>query len=153
MKRKRYQRYDGEDEAAVEIKDSTIPEVHGKGLFATRNFEKGEVVCKMKGDLMTWWHYKHKYPKGDAVYVCQIRSEEDDGYDMMIDCDEPRSCFGRYINTLTPKQMKKHKLRFNVMFDMPHDSDVLRNWFDIVSTRKISKGEELFVPYGPEYNI
>lgn len=162
MKRKHNQIFGSEDQG-VEIKDSTLPEVKGLGLFATRDFAKGDVVCKMKGDLMTMFQYKKKYPKGDAIYVCQLRDPERDGYDLMIDCADPNSCYGRYINTLSPAQKKKYRLSpaqkkkyrlsFNVQFEHPSDDHPLTNWFEITAIRKIEKGEELFVDYGPDYRF
>lgn len=141
MKRKRL-----ED---VEIRPSTLEEVDGLGLFATRDFKKGELVCRMYGDILTERQYDRLYPKGDSRYVCEVKSKEEDGITLYIDCADPRSCYARYINTLTKKQRRLYGLKFNVEYVCPPDA----THFDIVAVRKIKADEELFVDYGPCYPI
>ena len=137
----------------IEVRESTLPEVGGLGLFARRGFLQDDVVCRMTGELIDKAELDRRFPTtADRIYITQVAEMSLDGFDMYLDSTDPRSCYGRYINSLRPDQMTKYGLHFNVYFREPTWPGFAR-WFDIVALCKIEPGEELFADYGPDYTL
>lgn len=117
----------------VRIKNSTIAEA-GKGLYAARDFRKGEVVARYTGDIM---------PDGDAV---------DDGHhsryllsltrDTVLDAARTNTAPGRMVND--PHGSGK---RANVRFCC----DQRKRTVTMRAMHSIIKGSELLVSYGRAY--
>lgn len=123
---------DGNDEN-VDIKKSKIPRA-GNGLYAKKDFTKGDFICWYMGFLIEEDMVDNGYY--DSDYLLKLR-----GKDMYICAEDKKSCYGRYIND----GLSKYKS--NCEFET-YD-DVLSS--GIKAKRKIKRGDELYISYGPEY--
>ena len=114
------------------IKQSSVPGA-GKGLFAARDYKKGEVVARYTGDLV---------PVGDgedfdgSAYVLELTQ------DVAIDAARTNTAEGRMINDARGSG-KKNNTRFSC--NQTKKTAVLR------ALKAIRKGEEYFVSYGNAY--
>lgn len=137
------------DKLNVYVKKSTIPSA-GNGLFAKRNFKKGEVVCRYEGPLLTPQEAAQKNPL-DGSYLLQCdfnwdsRFGNDDEFIRVIDASNQKSCYGRYCND---------DIFSNGMVS-PGDCLYMKNenWgiLELNAKRKIAKNEEIFFSYGVDY--
>ena len=116
----------------LEVKESAIPGA-GLGLFAKQAIEKGTVFCEYFGKEITLLQMLRLK---DKTYVMGGF-----GLNCHIDANEVYECFGRYINDgMVPARQNarfvkiKHLKRAN-----------------IIATRDISAGEEIYVSYGSVY--
>jgi SET domain-containing protein len=115
--------------ADVCIRDSVIS---GKGVFASKRIEKGQVLGCYEGEQLTLDQFNERYPLDNSVYVLDI------GDGLFIDARDPeKSNFARYINS--PKGTTKKP---NVVF--------LKKGI-IAALKRIQKDEELLVSYGRKY--
>jgi hypothetical protein len=113
----------------VEIRDSVIS---GKGVFASKRIEKGQVLGVYKGEKLTLEEFNNRYPFDNSIYVLDI------GDGQFIDARDPeKSNFARYINS--PKGTSKKP---NIVF--------LAKGI-IAAVKRIQKNEELLVSYGRKY--
>lgn len=136
----------------LRIARSTIPEVNGLGLFAVADpdadlskpvFKNGDFVCLYKGKVTT----DRKSNKA-SLYLMQVWSDSD----VIIDSDDPLSCLGRYLNTLTNKQKVKYGYDFNVECMEPEFHCKIK-YLEISACKDIYDGEEMFLEYGDNYYV
>ena len=120
--------YDG---TLVEVKPSTIPNA-GFGLFSLKMIPKDSFICEYNGKQS-----KKLNSNNDYTALVQDKNNEL----VYIDAEDKYCCFGRYIND----NVKKKKINARFIWD-----DNLKKAF-IFSTRKIKKGEEIFLSYGKKY--
>lgn len=111
------------------VRDSAIS---GKGVFALKRIEKGQVLGTYEGELLTLEEFSTRYPFDNSVYVLDI------GDGQFIDARDPeKSNFARYINS--PRGTTKKP---NIVF--------LKKG-SIAALKRIQKDEELLVSYGRKY--
>jgi uncharacterized protein len=116
----------------VQVRQSTIPGA-GKGLFATKQFPIGAIICPYTGELLSEDCLNLRYGNGTAPYGLTA----DIG---IVDSACQRG----------PASMANENPRHSnaVFFDEEEGSiPVLK------ATRAISIGQEIFPSYGSEYNL
>jgi hypothetical protein len=117
----------------VDIKKSKIPRA-GKGLYAKKDFVKGDFICWYMGFLIEEDMVDNGYY--DSDYLLKLN-----GKNMYICAEDKKSCYGRFIND----GLSKYKS--NCVFETYNNT----NSSGIIAKRKIKKGDELYINYGPEY--
>ncbi|KAE8977898.1 hypothetical protein PR003_g22079 [Phytophthora rubi] len=116
----------------VEVRASNIPRA-GQGLFATRFYAEGSIVCVYTGVVLSN-HQAWKLP--DKSYLMKLG---DGKYVDALHCPE---VLARYIN-----DCRGRRGGFNVRFDKrPQDERA-----DVVALRDVQPGDELYVDYGRLY--
>lgn len=108
----------------VEIKQSPI---HGKGVFATRDIEEGEIIAVSHVTLL---HHNEQLPE----LIATLEFPWDDEYYALCLSD-----VGSFFN---------HGKNFNASV-LSRNKESLTQTF--VSTRKIGKGEEVFIYYNDDF--
>lgn len=115
----------------LRVKNSPIA---GLGLFAVKEFKKGEQVTEYKGEILNRDELDRRYPGDrDASYVYQMNR------DKFIDARKPTSCLGRFINAPT-------RGRGNVETPYAHKKE--QRELKIRAIKNIQPGEELLLKYG-----
>ena len=107
----------------VLVKRSTA----GLGLFANRNYTKGEEIIQYKGEIIT----SDEGNRRGGKYLFELNDT------WMIDGKE-RTNTARYIN---------HSCRPNAYAELSEDETEVR----IYAKKKIKAGEEITYNYGPQY--
>jgi hypothetical protein len=118
----------------VEIKKSKIRGA-GDGLFAKTNIEKGEFICWYFGCLVEKDVVENGYYDSDYLLQNPLKPN------LIIDASDPLSCYGRYANDSL--SLKKNNSEFDYYSDVNSGS--------LKATKKIAKGNEIYVSYGKEY--
>lgn len=131
---------DAED--GVRVMRSTIPGA-GMGLFATRAFKKGERIGKYTGEVLTLEDVVRRYgsDRATAPYVVQASPS------VFIDAAAHRPAVA-YVN--------HNRDECNCEYISAHrggNALVSRFGVDVLATRDIEPGEELFANYGSQYRI
>ncbi|CAH6420208.1 Hypothetical protein UVM_LOCUS79 [uncultured virus] len=104
----------------------------GRGLFAERDYERGELVTFYDGRVLT----NGQSSRSDSVYLLEYNAT------YVIDGESGYRGLGRHINS--PAGTGR---RTNVEFV----KDARRMRCLVQSKRRIRKGEEFLVAYGPSY--
>jgi hypothetical protein len=130
----------------VEVKKSTI-EAAGLGLYTTKDRKRGEVIVPYVGDIIdarNWAVENSQTIGGD--YVLELAPAH---VFVFIDATHPiRGGAGRFANSIQPLDRQANpKLKNNCEFHTGK-MDYSAN---IVATKGIAKGEEIFVHYGQSY--
>jgi hypothetical protein len=102
------------------------------GLFTVRPFLQGDVVCVYFGDTL---RTAEALRLADKSYLMRL------GEQCYVDSKNCLPCKARYINDC------RNPCGYNVRFEK-RPADLCAN---VVATRNISAGEELFVDYGKWY--
>jgi len=123
---------DGNDDN-VDIKKSKIPRA-GNGLYAANDFVRGDFICWYMGFLIVKNMVENNYY--DSDYLLKLPNK-----DLYICAEDEKSCYGRYINDGLSKYASN--CRFETYTDIYSAG--------IKATKKIKKGDELFISYGYEY--
>lgn len=124
----------GENNDNVEIKQSKIKNA-GRGLFATKNFAKGEFICWYFGCLIEKDFVENGYYDSDYLLHNPHHS------DLIIDAEDEKSCYGRYINDSLG--LKKNNCEFNFYTDTTS--------VGIIATKNIKNGDEIYISYGIDF--
>ena len=117
----------------VEVRGSWIPG-GGQGLFATASMSQGQLICQYIGHIMTT---SEAMRTPDKSYLMRL------GGFTYVDAKASPECLARYINDC------RNPLGYNVTFVKKPEEHCA----DIIATRDISVGEELFADYGKWYWI
>ncbi len=117
------------------LKKSKLPGA-GKGLFTRVDIPKGTRIVEYKGRLQPWKDVKHE--DGRNAYLFKINSR------VAINAEQYLKTFGRYANDARGF-IRAEGLRNNA------DYEVEGNRCFMDATRKIKKGEEIFVAYGGNF--
>ena len=125
--------YFGENSDIVKIKKSNIPN-GGKGLFATKSIKKGDFICWYFGVLIEASFVENGYYDSDYL----LKSPNTN---LVIDANDPKSCFGRYINDSL--SLQKNNARYEFYDDTTS--------VGIIATKNIKKSEEIYMSYGADY--
>ena len=112
-------------ERGVAVFPSTITRA-GDGLFATRDFDKGEVVAEYYGEVLS---FAKMALRENRDYIMGGF-----GLNKYVDAANCRSCAGRYVNDCFVPG------RLNARFRK--DASSCRA--DVVATRVVRAGEEIF---------
>lgn len=122
----------------------------GNGLFVgtsqifDKKFFSGDIICVYKGELLTIEDVNNRYGTNEGEYLFQLNATDD--YDAnvgndprrIIDAKDLKSCYARYINSVSNHDMTKPNVEF-----MQIGNEVV-----IVAIRDIVNGEEILVSYG-----
>ncbi len=122
-------------EKQLYLKKSGLPNA-GKGLFTKAEIPKGTVIVEYKGRISTWDEIKHE--DGTNGYLYYINSKR------VINAKPYKKVIARYANDAKG---------WNRSAGLKNNAEYIekeKRCF-IKSTRKILKGEEIFVGYGREY--
>jgi uncharacterized protein len=123
----------------LSIKKSQIPSA-GKGLWAEKNFKRGEIIVKYEGEKISWKE-------------CLKRNQDQEGYgdyyffiskNNCIDAQYTTWAHGRYANDASGLS-RIDGLRNNTRYEIINGEVVIR------ASRNIKSGEEIFVSYGRAY--
>jgi SET domain-containing protein len=130
----------------------------GLGLFAIKDFKKGERISRYVGDRMNKETLERIYGKGvTAPYVMQV------GSDSFIDAAS-KSCPAAFANdavdlrmlySLLNKGVSKRKAYYKSTNKQARNARMTcyGGKVTLLATRPIKKGEEITISYGPQYWI
>lgn len=120
------------------LETSTIPGA-GLGMKANKRYKKGERIVPYEGERIDEAMKKQGYPNNEGQYVMYVMR------DLYIDAVDPRlSSAARYINSSGGG--------YNNAAIKPHHRQGTHT-INIVATRDIAPGEEIFMPYGSSYHM
>lgn len=125
----------------MDVRDSSIPEA-GRGLFASRNFRKGELVTEYVGEIITREEARKRLKVGNFHYLGTLVS----GMYEIDGIQEPADGLGAasFINHAS----KPHT---NVVWAHVEDRILCFPRLFARATREIPAGDEIFLDYGPTY--
>ena len=125
------------EDPGLQVLISTVPNA-GKGLFTTREFAAGAVVCCYTGTFLDGKAATAARTSGDparTAYLMRLAKG------VTIDAGPHPGVFARYIND------NADKARLNVRFEKDPANRLAR----VIAARALAPGEELFVSYGAGY--
>lgn len=108
----------------------------GKGLFAEKEFKRGEVVAKYTGDLVDTQLVRNAGQKGSSSYALEVTQK------ITIDAARTNTADGRMINDARNTEFEN-----NVEFV----ADRRNKTATLKAVRDIKIGEEILVAYGNSY--
>ena len=108
----------------------------GKGLFAARDYEPGEVAARYTGDLVPTAQGAERDGFGGSHYVLQLSEQ------VSLDAARTNTAEGRMVNDARGSGARNN-CRFSI--NQRNKTAVLR------TTRRVRKGEEFYVAYGQEF--
>jgi SET domain-containing protein len=117
------------------VRKSTIPG-SGKGLFTKIFIPKGTRIIAYKGKISTWKEANHE--NGDNAYIYYVKRNH------VIDAKPYKKALARYANDANG--LVKIKGISNNCVYVEDGVDVY-----IHARKDILPGQEILVPYGPEY--
>jgi hypothetical protein len=118
------------------IKQSNIKDA-GKGLFATRDFKKGEKIADYTGDLVLVKDGNDNEPSGNlSHYILELTQV------IGIDAARTNTAAGRMVN-----DARRTEYNNNVRFSCNQINKTAK----LIALRNIKKGEEFYVSYGKNY--
>ena len=116
---------------------STVPTA-GKGLFTTRAFAAGAVLCHYTGTFLDGRAATAARKSGDAAQTAYLMRL---AKGVTIDAGPHPGVLARYVND------NADKARVNARFD----KDPAQRLARVVATRALAAGEEVFASYGAGY--
>jgi ribonuclease HI len=127
-----------EEEQPLLVKPSTIPGI-GYGLFANTRYRTGDIITEYKGEILTEAQKQARYPSNNGHYVMKVKEN------MYIDAvDASKSSVARYINSSGGGYN-------NSSISPYHTREGSK--MNIVATRDITPGTEIFMPYGSSFHM
>ena len=121
------------------VKESTI-EGAGLGLFVMESVEVGERIAIYSGKELDKLHALFSNSK----YLVQISKN------VFLDAQDDTFGLGKYINC-GRRSKKKVNSRFGSKTTYNFDAVTGIKWISVISTKKIKKGDEVFINYGDTY--
>lgn len=123
----------------VYVKESQIPS-SGMGLWAKKDFKRGDIIVKYDGDKITWKECERRNEKqeGFGGYYLYINERK------CIDAQYTLWAMGRYANDATG-MIRIKGLRNNSRYE------IRKGEAFIIASRNIKAGEEILVSYGRGY--
>jgi uncharacterized protein len=123
----------------LSIKTSQLPSA-GMGLWAEKDFKRGEIIVKYDGEKITWKECERRNlaQEGYGCYYLFISKNK------CIDAQHTTWAQGRYANDaagLVRKAGKRNNSKY----------EIIKGEAFIKATRNIKAGEEIFVSYGKGY--
>jgi uncharacterized protein len=117
------------------IKPSLVPNA-GKGLFATRDFKKGEIIGNYTGDIVRVDQVSNDANLPRSAYILELTET------LGIDAARTNTAEGRMVN-----DARKSGFKNNVRFSANQRNKTAK----LIALRNIKKGEEFLVSYGRNY--
>lgn len=123
----------------LSIKKSQLP-FAGHGLWAEKDFKRGEVIVKYDGEYITWKECERRNTAqtGYGGYYLFITKKR------CIDAQYSEWAQGRYANDAAGLS-RVEGLRNNARYE------IINKEAYIMASRNIKAGEEIFVSYGRSY--
>jgi SET domain-containing protein len=123
----------------LNIKKSQIPSA-GQGLWAAKDFKRGDVIVKYDGEKITWKECERRNlaQEGYGCYYLYINKRK------CIDAQYTIWAQGRYANDAAGL-CRIEGLRNNSKYE------IIKGEAFIKASRNIKAGEEIFVSYGKAY--
>ena len=120
----------------LSIKKSQIPS-SGHGLWAEKDFKRGEIIVKYDGEAITWkeCERRNQAQEGYGCYYLYINKRK------CIDAQHTLWAKGRYANDAAGFS-RVEGLRNNARYE------IIKGEAFIKASRNIKAGEEIFVSYG-----
>ena len=127
----------------LQIKDSTLTDA-GKGLFAFGEankviFKKGSRICLYNGELIDTDKLLERYHDNTAPYTVQLHNKN----------GEPQyedAAMERGIGSLANHSRNKSKINARLSINRGNKAQ-------LIATKNIKSGQEIFVNYGPDYKF
>jgi uncharacterized protein len=116
------------------IADSTIPHV-GKGLFTTKDIEKGELIIEYTGEITTWEEVRRD---AGNVYIYFVNE------DYVINAKNNPEAIARYANDA------QGLTRVRGLYNNSRFANIDGRVY-IKAKKHISAGAEILVDYGKHY--
>lgn len=123
-------------QAGLKIAPSRIPGA-GQGLFATREFKKGQTIC-LYGDVNTT---SEEYEENQSGYGVQYSRDE------VADAASTQAGIGRYADDCKVANRPHACAGNNARFAINRRARRVT----LKATKKIKVGDEIYVPYGRQY--
>jgi len=125
----------------LQIKKSTIAEA-GKGLFAIGKgiiFRTGDRICMYNGELINARELIRRYHDDTAPYGIQLHNKN--GHEQYEDAATERG-----IGSLANHSRNRNKINARLSISR-------NNRAQLIATKNIRSGTEIFVNYGPDYRF
>lgn len=110
--------------------------VHFRGIFATEDIEKDEIIERCPVAVLAW---RTNYQKDPVVWEYM--------YTNSCPCEECKRHGAHFVMVMGYGQIYNHQDNNNASMNI----NIKQKLADVVAKRKISKGEEIFVSYGQTY--
>lgn len=125
----------------VYVKKSQLPKA-GKGLFADKEYRRGDIVCEYAGEVVTWAECEKRAEKGYGGYVFFISKHH------CVDAYFTKWALGRFANDARGVG-RVSGLRNNAQYQVKRRNGERKVY--IVASMTIHPGDEIFVHYGDDY--
>lgn len=125
----------------VKVKKSQLPKA-GNGLYALKEYRRGDIVCEYEGEIVTWAECERRSDQGYEGYVFFFSKNR------CVDAYFTPWAFGRYANDARGIGRVKG-LRNNAVYETKVRNGEKRVF--IVASMTIQPGQEIFVHYGDDY--
>jgi len=122
----------------LEVKQSFIPN-SGLGLFASKDFSKGETICTYGGKRVT---NLDNIPASDYL----LDNSATKSNPILLNADTSTASLARYANDLNSTFKAVDSSKYNTAFRRH-----TRYKGKIVAKKNIKAGEEIYVDYGRRY--
>lgn len=129
------------------VKKSLLPGA-GLGLFANRDFKKGESLGPYKGKLLTM---KECYMEKYLPHWSHMLDIEHLGKGNYVAIHPPKNMLLRYINH-APTQVNGKKIKGKKSINVAFSEISEPPYIEIVAIKNIEKGDEFFLYYGPGFS-
>jgi hypothetical protein len=110
--------------------------IHFRGIFATEDIEAGELIERCPTAIMAW---RTNYQKDPVAWEYMYTSS--------CPCEDCKKHGAIFVMVMGYGQIYNHQDENNAEIKI----NIKKKTADIVSKRKIMKGEEIFVSYGSKY--
>lgn len=129
------------------VKKSLLPGA-GLGLFANRDFKKGESLGAYKGKLLTMDEcYTEKY----LPHWSHMLDIEHLGKGKYVAIHPPKNMLLRYINH-APTQVNGKKIRGKKAINVEFHEIPEPPYIEIITIKDVQKGDEFYLYYGPGFS-
>ena len=118
---------------------STIPGA-GRGLFCDEHVERGDVVARYSGRMLT----REQARASTSKFILKISDN------VYLDAQSIGTWEGRWIND-GPHSGREPNCVFASAFNTNKVPDSEDRWIKVFATKHIGPGEEILMSYGPEY--
>jgi hypothetical protein len=146
----------------LRVKKSNIPNA-GMGLFAVKDFDKGDLIAPYSGDRLTKKQFDQRYPGNDAQYVLEIKTKDKKGktQTQYIDSRNTQSHVGRYANNIrnmSKEEQKQYGVEQNAKLTGPdeHAKTAEKQLGGVTAIKDIHASrqnpKEIMVDYGSVYD-
>jgi SET domain-containing protein len=129
------------------------------GLFALKNFVKGQLICPYYGEKLTQQQLDKRYP-GESTCPYVVGDLLETGVSVYWDAARLRG-IGAFSNTaLNSDKTKSLRKSCNAEFvplvsgtKLLHEVEPFRHYLWLVATRDIPKGSEILLYYGTDFRM